>query len=81
VRLPAARARPRIGATLAAALALPAVAGEVVLDAPEAAHWHAASGSWFVSNLGGGLSLANLRLDHALRPRRPPARLALARVP
>jgi outer membrane protein assembly factor BamB len=29
----------------------------VVLDAPEAVHWHAPSRSWFVSNLGGGLSL------------------------
>lgn len=28
------------------------------LDAPEAAFWHAESRSWFVSNLGGGLSLA-----------------------
>lgn len=29
-----------------------------VLDAPENAYWHADSQSWFVSNLGGGLSLA-----------------------
>jgi hypothetical protein len=28
------------------------------LDAPEAAFWHAESRTWFVSNLGGGLSLA-----------------------
>ncbi len=28
-----------------------------VLDAPENAYWHADSQSWFVSNLGGGLSL------------------------
>ncbi|MDD3518114.1 MAG: hypothetical protein PHQ14_07165 [Chromatiales bacterium] len=28
----------------------------VILDAPASAHWHAASRSWFVSNLGGGLS-------------------------
>lgn len=28
------------------------------LDAPEAAFWHAESHAWFVSNLGGGLSLA-----------------------
>ena len=28
-----------------------------VLDAPENAYWHAESQSWFVSNLGGGLSL------------------------
>lgn len=28
------------------------------LDAPEAAFWHPESRSWFVSNLGGGLSLA-----------------------
>lgn len=28
------------------------------LDAPEAAYWHADSGTWFVSNLGGGVSLA-----------------------
>lgn len=28
------------------------------LDAPEAAYWHADSRTWFVSNLGGGLSLA-----------------------
>lgn len=28
------------------------------LDAPEAAYWHAESRTWFVSNLGGGLSLA-----------------------
>jgi len=32
--------------------------GEIqVLDAPENAYWHADSQSWFVSNLGGGLSL------------------------
>lgn len=28
------------------------------LDAPEAVFWHAESRSWFVSNMGGGLSLA-----------------------
>ena len=32
-------------------------ANEPVLDAPENAYWHAGSQSWFVSNLGGGLSL------------------------
>jgi len=38
---------------------LPAHADEEVqvLDAPENAYWHADSQSWFVSNLGGGLSL------------------------
>ncbi len=30
---------------------------EPVLDAPENAYWHAGSQSWFVSSLGGGLSL------------------------
>ena len=30
----------------------------VVLDAPESAYWHTDSRTWFVSNLGGGLSLA-----------------------
>ncbi len=28
-----------------------------VLDAPESAYWHAGTASWYVSNLGGGLSL------------------------
>ncbi len=28
-----------------------------VLDAPENAYWHADSETWFVSSLGGGLSL------------------------
>lgn len=32
--------------------------GRKPLDAPEAAYWHAESKTWFVSNLGGGLSLA-----------------------
>jgi sugar lactone lactonase YvrE len=32
-------------------------ANEPVLDAPENAYWHAGSQSWFVSSLGGGLSL------------------------
>ena len=31
--------------------------GSPILDAPENAYWHAESQSWFVSNLGGGLSL------------------------
>ncbi|MEM7541470.1 MAG: hypothetical protein AAF384_07760 [Pseudomonadota bacterium] len=30
---------------------------EMILDAPENAYWHGPSQSWFVSNLGGGLSL------------------------
>ncbi|MEM7467869.1 MAG: hypothetical protein AAF387_13430 [Pseudomonadota bacterium] len=29
-----------------------------ILDAPENAYWHSETQSWFVSNLGGGLSLA-----------------------
>lgn len=50
-------------ALLAALLALvaPAHAEEKVLDAPENACWDRASRSWFVSSLGGGLSLAK---DH-----------------
>jgi hypothetical protein len=51
---------------LAAALAAVVVAAPAhatndqprALDAPEAAYWHADSRTWFVSNLGGGLSLA-----------------------
>jgi hypothetical protein len=48
-------------ASLLVALLAPAVnAAETKanpLDAPEAAFWHAESRTWFVSNLGGGLSL------------------------
>ena len=30
---------------------------QVPLDAPESAHWHAPSQSWYVSSLGGGMSV------------------------
>lgn len=41
------------------AMATPSrAADEVILDAPENACWDPGSRSWFVSNLGGGLSLA-----------------------
>ncbi len=44
---------------IAAVVAVPIRAAEqVMLDAPEGACWDAGSRSWFVSNLGGGLSLA-----------------------
>jgi hypothetical protein len=49
-----------IASLLVALLAPAAIATETKanpLDAPEAAFWHAESRSWFVSNLGGGLSL------------------------
>ena len=42
-------------------LTVPLVRGEMpeaVLDAPESAYWHDGVKSWFVSNLGGGISLA-----------------------
>lgn len=35
----------------------PMRAQDVAFDAPEQAHWHAASASWYVSSLGGGVSL------------------------
>lgn len=41
----------------AASAAEAAAANDNPLDAPEAAFWHARSRTWFVSNLGGGLSL------------------------
>lgn len=57
----AARRRARAAAVLCAFLAwvasAPAAPDQVLLDAPEAVHWHAPSRSWFVSSLGGGLSL------------------------
>jgi len=48
-------------ASLLLLVALAAPAGDTelpLLDAPENAHWDAGSDTWFVSNLGGGLSLA-----------------------
>ena len=47
------------GLLLLVALAAPAGEADVpLLDAPESAYWDAGSDTWFVSNLGGGLSLA-----------------------
>lgn len=46
-----------------------------VLDAPESAYWHAGTASWYVSNLGGGLSVERdgygwiARFDAAGQPR------------
>lgn len=46
-------------ATMALMLAAPRLAADqVILDAPESACWDPGSRSWFVANLGGGLSLA-----------------------
>lgn len=44
--------------TLAAVPAIAKASPGSPLDAPEAAFWHPESRTWFVSNLGGGLSLA-----------------------
>lgn len=48
---------------LSACLALASLGGAAlaedppILDAPESAHWHAHSQSWYVSSLGGGMSV------------------------